>query len=204
MSIKTKLLYAISTGVLLSLGWPSIGSAFPILFIALIPLFILERKVHTEQMEGKKSRLFPFVWLSLVIFNSTTTWWVWFASDFGAIVAIVLNSLFLAIAFQLAHYTRNKLGHFKGDFALIFFWIGWEYFHLDWDLSWTWLTLGNGFANAPYLIQWYEYTGVFGGSLWILLSNLLATHWITKSQQINSKFYQLPGVIFSIKWSSIY
>lgn len=200
MSIKTKLLYAISTGVLLSIGWPSIGSAYPILFIALVPLFILERKVYTEQIEGTKSRLFPYIWLSLFIFNALTTWWVWNASSFGAIMAILLNSLFLGLAIQLAHYTRKKLGHFKGDFALIFFWIGWEYFHLDWDLSWTWLTLGNGFANAPYLIQWYEYTGVFGGSLWILLSNLLFTHWIVKSQQINSKFYQLPGAIFSIKW----
>jgi len=40
-------------------------------------------------------------------------------------------------------------------------------------MAWPWLTLGNGFANSPKIIQWYEYTGVLGGSLWILIVNLL-------------------------------
>ena len=48
-----------------------------------------------------------------------------------------------------------------------------EYLHLNWDLSWPWLTLGNGFANSPNLVQWYEFTGFLGGSLWVLLMNFL-------------------------------
>ncbi|MFN6039114.1 MAG: hypothetical protein ACK452_11655, partial [Bacteroidota bacterium] len=54
---------------------------------------------------------------------------------------------------------------------LIPFWVGFEYLHTDWDLSWTWLTLGNVFAFKLNWIQWYEYTGVTGGSVWILLFN---------------------------------
>ncbi len=41
-------------------------------------------------------------------------------------------------------------------------------------MSWPWLTLGNALANRPAWIQWYEYTGVAGGSLAIWISNLLA------------------------------
>lgn len=49
-----------------------------------------------------------------------------------------------------------------------------EYIHLqDWGLSWPWLTLGNVFATNPEWIQWYEYTGISGGTLWIMLSNIL-------------------------------
>lgn len=49
-----------------------------------------------------------------------------------------------------------------------------EYIHLqDWGLSWPWLTLGNVFAGRTNWIQWYEYTGTSGGSLWILLVNVL-------------------------------
>ena len=48
-----------------------------------------------------------------------------------------------------------------------------EYLHLNWDLSWPWLTLGNGFANFPNLVQWYEFTGFLGGSFWVLLMNVL-------------------------------
>ena len=33
--------------------------------------------------------------------------------------------------------------------------------------------LGNGFSGAPWAVQWYEYTGVFGGSLWVLVCNIL-------------------------------
>lgn len=201
MTTSKKIGLALSSGILLAAGWPSIGSATPLLFFALVPLFLLERNAYNEQIiENKKSKLFPFVFLSLLTFNTLSTWWVWNASPEGSVIAIVLNSLFLAIAFQLAHFSRKKLGHFRGDFALVFFWIGWEYFHLDWDLSWTWLTLGNGLANVPALIQWYEYTGVFGGSLWILLSNLFIIHWLSKSALYESKFYKLPGLIFSIRW----
>lgn len=200
MSIPKKLLYALSSGILLSIGWPHIGGLFPLLFVALVPLFVLERKTAQWQLSGKKERLFPYVYLTIFTFNILTTWWVWNASAFGAIMAILLNSLFLALAFQLAHFTRKKLGNLRGDLAIVFYWIAWEYFHMDWDLSWTWLTLGNGLANAPSLIQWYEYSGVFGGSLWILMSNLFVVRWIEKSKEYESKMYQFPGLIFSIRW----
>jgi apolipoprotein N-acyltransferase len=42
-----------------------------------------------------------------------------------------------------------------------------------WDISWPWLTLGNAFARFPSWAQWYEYTGAFGGSLWILGVNFM-------------------------------
>jgi apolipoprotein N-acyltransferase len=203
VSILKKIIYALSSGILLAIAWPSTGSLMPLLFIGLVPLFLLEREVYDLQLSGEKERLFPYVYLSLLTFNIITTWWVYNASPEGGVIAVVLNSLFPALVFQLAHYSRKKLGHFRGDLALIFFWIAWEYFHMDWDLSWTWLTLGNGLASAPSYAQWYEYTGVFGGSLWILLSNLFVVHWLVKSKQHQSAFYKLPGLIFGIKWAFI-
>jgi apolipoprotein N-acyltransferase len=57
--------------------------------------------------------------------------------------------------------------------ALIAFWMTFEYIHLRWDITWPWLSLGNVFANEIEIIQWYEYTGVFGGTLWVLIVNIL-------------------------------
>jgi apolipoprotein N-acyltransferase len=37
-----------------------------------------------------------------------------------------------------------------------------------------WLNLGNALAAAPKLIQWYEVTGVRGGTLWVILANFAA------------------------------
>jgi apolipoprotein N-acyltransferase len=49
--------------------------------------------------------------------------------------------------------------------------MGYEHFHLYWDLAWPWLNLGNALATVPEIIQWYEFTGVRGGTLWIILAN---------------------------------
>ena len=51
-------------------------------------------------------------------------------------------------------------------------WFAFEYLHFNWDLSWPWLALEM--VSAYPLVQWYEYTGVMGGSLWILIANVLA------------------------------
>ncbi len=44
--------------------------------------------------------------------------------------------------------------------------------HLNWDFSWPWLNLGNGFSEYISWVQWYEYTGTFGGTLWVWIVNL--------------------------------
>jgi apolipoprotein N-acyltransferase len=51
--------------------------------------------------------------------------------------------------------------------------VAFEYLHLNWELSWPWLTLGNVFANSVSSVQWYEFTGVLGGSFYVLVANLL-------------------------------
>ena len=53
------------------------------------------------------------------------------------------------------------------------FWLAFEYLNHDWDLQWPWFSIGNVFGNRPAWIQWYEYTGMLGGSLWVLVVNLL-------------------------------
>lgn len=51
-------------------------------------------------------------------------------------------------------------------------WIAFEALYMYNDISFPWLTLGN--AIDPKMAQWYSYTGVFGGSLVILIANILA------------------------------
>jgi apolipoprotein N-acyltransferase len=79
----------------------------------------------------------------------------------------------MATAFCLFHKVKKATTRKLGYFAFIILWITMEYLHLNWDLSWPWLTLGNAFANAPNAVQWYEFTGFLGGSLWILVLNIL-------------------------------
>jgi apolipoprotein N-acyltransferase len=57
--------------------------------------------------------------------------------------------------------------------GLVCFWIGYEYLHQTWDLAFPWMTLGNGFAATHQWVQWYEYTGVYGGTVWTWVLNIL-------------------------------
>jgi len=51
-------------------------------------------------------------------------------------------------------------------------WIAWERFYFDAEITWPWLVLGNAFAGSIKDIQWYEFTGSLGGSLWIWICNI--------------------------------
>ncbi|MFZ5551938.1 MAG: apolipoprotein N-acyltransferase [Bacteroidota bacterium] len=159
------------SGLLLSVAWPHIGSLSPLIFVALVPLLIIEDHVFQKKYRGRK--VFFSAWLSFFVFNTCTTWWIWFSTDVGMALAIILNSLFMAIVFWFFHFTKKKVGKKEGYISLFIYWLCFEYLHYSWELSWPWLTFGNVFANDVEFIQWYEYSGTAGGTLWIILVNVL-------------------------------
>lgn len=167
------ILLSILSGVLLSLAWPLNG--FPLLIlISLIPLLFIENYIVNNPDKFHKFSMFFIAYIGFFTWNLLTTYWIWNSTVVGGILALLANSLLMTLVFHFYHYTRKVVFKRKRAYlALVLYWIGFEYFHMDWDLSWPWLTLGNVFATYPGLIQWYEYTGAFGGSLWILICNIL-------------------------------
>ncbi len=165
-------LLALCSGVLLTLGWPSAGFA-PLLFVAMVPLLLAFEAIGSTRNNGRKYSLFAVAYTAFFVFNLLTTWWVKYASLFGAVAAVLFNALFMTTVFMLFSVSKRKFGTVTGYISLVVFWISFEYLHMNWDLSWPWLTLGNGFAGWVKMIQWYEFTGVLGGSLWIWLVNIL-------------------------------
>ncbi|MBQ1226501.1 MAG: apolipoprotein N-acyltransferase, partial [Alistipes sp.] len=56
---------------------------------------------------------------------------------------------------------------------LIVAWVATEYLYTHAEvLSFPWLVLGNGFSGEVWAVQWYEFTGVMGGSLWVVMANV--------------------------------
>ncbi|MBN2237094.1 MAG: apolipoprotein N-acyltransferase [Bacteroidales bacterium] len=173
MNRYQNLILSILSGILFGLGWPPNGIPF-FLFVAFVPLLLLEEKIAKDDFGVKTWRATAYSYLAFIIWHAISVWWIWNASDYGAIMAILLNASFMAIAFGLYAFTKRYFSFTTKPFYLLaVFWLAFEYFHLDWALSFPWLNLGNAFAKYPSLIQWYEYTGIFGGSLWILVMNLL-------------------------------
>ena len=123
---------------------------------------------------------------------------MWHASVVGSITAFIISSLLMSLAFILFHNVKTVIGNKRGYFALSFFWISIEYLHLHWELAWPWLTLGNVFATIPEIVQWYEFTGVLGGSMWVLVINILLFLWSDKRYRWNYKKLILPFTILLI------
>ncbi len=168
------LLLSLLSGLLFAASWPENGFA-PLIFVAFVPLFFIQQQLG----DTKKRGMFWYAWLSFITWNALTTWWIWYSTDVGSILAIALNSLFISVVFYLFHLSKVKLfQNKKGFIILLFYWITWEYFHMNWELTWSWLNLGNVFGSTPKWIQWYEYTGTLGGTAWIILVNILVYHII--------------------------
>jgi len=155
--------------LLLGLPW-SVTELFFLVLIGWIPLLLLEEKTHQHP---NPYVIFNYAFVSFLLWNILGTWWVTRAQFVGAIFIIVANSLVQALVFWLASRTRTIL-KIPLLFPLLAIWMGYEYFHLNWDLAWPWLNLGNALATAPEIIQWYEYTGVRGGTFWIIMINFAA------------------------------
>lgn len=171
------LLLALASGVLLSAGLFPNG-IFPFLFIGFVPLLMLEDQLIKNPQYDRRGFLFFSSYLAFFVWNILTTWWVKNASFGGAVLAILCNALLMAITFCWFHRVKKRMGERWGPLLFICFWIAFEFIHHHWDISWPWLTLGNAFADAPSLVQWYEYTGTFGGSLWVLLMNIFIFYFI--------------------------
>ncbi len=186
---KTRnILLAILSGGLLTAAWPTWGIA-PLVFIGFVPLLLLEDRIA----HGEKGKLFWLSFLTFLIWNVATTWWVWNATP-AAIAAWVLNALFMAIVFNVFHLTKKKVFNKPwGNFILIPYWMAFELLTYLWAAKWPWLNLGNVFSSHHEWIQWYEYTGVAGGTLWILLVNIMIANIIQffKSRETKPLFINI-------------
>ena len=166
-----RLFLALSSGILLFSGW-SFTYEF-LMFLGFVPLLIVEHYYSNFYRLHSKLSIFLNFYLSFFTWNAFSVWWIYYATFIGAILAISINSLFMTIVFFIYHLFKRKNNFYLSLLFFIIIWLSFEYIHFNWELSWPWLTLGNGLANLHQIIQWYEYTGVLGGSLWILISNVL-------------------------------
>lgn len=161
------LLASLAGAVLLWAAWP-VSPLTLLIFVAWIPMLWLEANVNSWKKFTGYTLIHMFLW------NLLVTWWVALASAPGAVGAFVVNSIAMTIPWLLFYFTKRRLGQRIGYAGLIVYWLAFEFLHHNWDLAWPWLTLGNSFAVQPGWVQWYQYTGASGGTLWILVTNLLA------------------------------
>jgi apolipoprotein N-acyltransferase len=179
--MKKNILLSILSGLLLWLAWPPMHYTTVLLFFGLVPMLLVMENIIQSTSKNKGKQIFWTTFLGFFIWNVLCIYWVYNALKMvGEITAIpitlipyALGPLLMSTACWLYYRIRVASNRTWGLVALVCFWIGYEYLHQSWDLSFPWMTLGNGFAATHQWVQWYEYTGVYGGTIWIWLSNIL-------------------------------
>jgi len=187
-------LLAIISSVLLSLPWYQQFSGL-LLSIAFVPLLIIEDHLFQNRQKNKSIVFYGYAALTIGIWNILTTYWVYNAALAGVIAAVLVNTFVLTTTIWLAHVTKRKTNEKFGNFAILVYWIAFEFMYLNAEISWPWLNLGNGLAKDIKLIQWYEYTGTLGGTLWILILNLLVFCIINQYLKLKTVRSIIPSLI---------
>ena len=158
------------SGVMLGLGFPPSPLTWMVLF-AWVPLLLMENGIYQRDQKVRPGKVWLYSFHAFVLWNVIATFWVMNTALVAGIVANFLNAAIMATVLVIIHVIRHQLHPRWSILVFISFWISFEYLHHFWDISWPWLTMGNALAEYPWAIQWYEYVGAFGGSLWVLAVN---------------------------------
>lgn len=179
--MKQNYLLALISALILWLAWPPIPYSAPLLFIGFVPLLVAIEKVMRGTYSHKGKKIFWLSFLTGFVWNTASIYWVYNAMNaylpphISLLISLIpfgLAPLLMATAFRLYYQLRKTTSVGYSFIGLVSFWLGYEFLHQWWDLAFPWMTLGNGFANFHELVQWYSFTGVFGGTLWVWLVNI--------------------------------
>ncbi len=215
------ILLTLISAMLLSISWPTYGVPF-FIFTALVPLLMMEHGVSKfSNYERKSWVVFGLSYLCFIIWNAVTTGWLYGSKNpdgshslMAVLFPVLVNSLLYSLVFQCYHWYKNAQGSYWGLAFFVAIWMSFEKFHLNWELTWPWLNLGNSFSEYPKLVQWYDTLGATGGSFWILLINVLLFYTIRtweagrkrkdliKNSSILAALIIIPMIISVIKYNS--
>ena len=156
------------SAVLMSLPWLVPHCGF-LALIGLVPLLCAERVAAQNEVR----HFWIWHYSCFVLWNAFTTFWVCNATVGGGIFAVLANALQMSLVFGLFRLSKKRFGGVLPYVFLAVAWIAWErWYMVSAQISWPWLVLGNAFATSIRSIQWYEFTGTLGGSLWVWAANL--------------------------------
>jgi len=186
--MKNKIwLISLVGGLLGSLAWHDKATGL-IMLVAFVPFLHIFRLSINEKTSA--TLVFLRVLPGFILFNLLTIAWLRNASVAGAVYAIMANSFLMSAVFWLAAVIYKRSSSFLGYMSLLTFWLIMEHLNSRLVILTPWLNLGNTLGNDIAFIQWYDITGVAGGTLWILLFNL-ALYFLLSD--LKARRLKLPG-----------
>ncbi|MCH8523647.1 MAG: apolipoprotein N-acyltransferase [Balneolales bacterium] len=137
-----------------------------------IPGFMLLLRVADRSLSIPQVMYLTFP--GFLVWNAVTTYWLVYATLPGGIAAITANAILMTIPMAIIHKVRRAgFGQVGMAISVASIWVSYEFFHLQWDLAWPWLIIGNAYANWIPIVQYVELTGVMGVSFWSVFAAAL-------------------------------
>jgi apolipoprotein N-acyltransferase len=200
---KDRLLLILS-GIVLGVSFPPVPFPFTLLiFVGLIPYFIVINKRTTLATISKATFLFSLV------FSLVTIYWVgsW-SSEADPYLMLAGVALLLAyptvmlIPSTLYYLAKKIFPKFDALWLFPIFWVTLEYLLTLTDLRFPWVLLGHGLAKFNLFIQSADIIGTNGLSLVVAYINVLLFKSIIAKQNDN-KFNLKPALIAAIIFISL-
>ena len=192
MKFVNHILICLLTVLLFYISWgPNSVPGF--IFLGFTPVLYLIFNFKSSHRKFSNLYLYTLLFITFLLLNFSLTSWVIYAHVFGGLFASIFNALLMAIVCFLVYKIKCKLGDKHALMAFPILWIAFEYLHLNWDMTWPWMSVGNVFSEVPNWVQWYEYTGALGGSFWVLIVN--TSLFFTFNQYTNNRKIASPILI---------
>lgn len=210
-SMKVLSFNALSGGPMMNLFLAAVVAAFlwwlafPPLDYSLMMMVALVPILWLADPAGSRLRL-SFVFGAMLAAFGLCTWWVYHAALVGAVAGVVANALYVTISVWIYRFLCRNTGNSAGNkpwLSWIFWvspWLAMEYVHQRIDLDFPWMLLGHAMANHPSWIQFYEWTGVGGGSLWILSVNFWIHRALVHAPGSKVRVWLMPIIWLVIPW----
>lgn len=169
LSTTKRLILVLVSVLLLSIGW--LGLSGITLLFALVPLMIISE--HYTASARDFFRMLGWATMAFLLWSVASIWWVSIAHWSGPVTAGIVGTFWSLVAFMTYHYVSKRAPRALAYTIFVALWVTTEYLYYSAEvMTFPWLLLGHGFSNDIWAVQWYEYTGVFGGSLWVMASNV--------------------------------
>ncbi len=186
---KEYLVWGIISGLLICASY----SFCYLSFISLVPLLYCFK--HKEKNNRYKVLLATV--LFLVIWNAFNYQFLYsFYIDDVKVYIPILIGVFTVLGLFPFFILQSNL-----KFKHVYFicsWILIEHLISQWILKTPFSHLGILLANNASIILWYKYTGVLGGSLWVMVVNVLITYAVVEYKKSNFKSFRIIYVIVAL------
>ncbi len=155
--------------VMMAFGWLELTGL--VMLGGFVPLLILASRYDRSRRSFWK--MTGWTMLFIALWYALTIWWVWYATPAGPIAATFFACVYTGLPFMLWFWISKRAPKALSYTVLVSAWTVGEWIYNNNQASFPWLNIGNGFAHDIWAVQWYEWTGVYGGTVWVLITSIL-------------------------------